>query len=58
MFGHCMREIVAVVCKFKANDDSDCNEAKFSGIGSQDKEYKGIECYGGDKLLRNRSIDS
>ena len=34
MSGHRVREIVAIVCKFMANDDSGLNEEEFSGIGS------------------------
>ena len=53
-----MRESLAIACKFMANDDSEWNEAEFSGISSYAKEYEGIEIHGGDILLRNQSFDS
>ena len=53
MSGHRVREIVAIICKFMANDDSVWNEAEFSGIGSLAEYYKGIESHGGGILLRN-----
>ena len=53
MFGHRVREIVAVGCKCMANDGSEWNEAIFLGIGSQDEYYEGIERCGGDILLKN-----
>ena len=58
MFGHRVRESMAVVCKFWANDDSEWNEVEFSGRGSQTKDYEASGCYGGDVLLKNREFDS
>ena len=58
MFDHCVRESVAVVCKFMANDDSEWNGEKCSGRGSQDKYYEAIERCGGDILLKIRKFDS
>ena len=58
MFGHHVREIVAVRCKCMANHDREQNEAKFSGKSSQTKDYKASGCYGGDILLKNQEFDS
>ena len=48
--GNCMQ--------FMANDDSEWNEAVFSGICSYAEEYKVIESHGGNILLRNWSFYS
>ena len=58
MFGHRVREIVVVGCKCMENDDSEWNEEKISGIGSEAKDYEAIECYGGDILLKIQKFDS
>ena len=58
MSGHRVREIVAVGCKCMANDDSEWNEEKFSGRGSQAKDYEAIERCGGDILLKIQKFDS
>ena len=49
---------MAVGCKCMENDNSEWNEAKFLGRGSQTKYYKAIGCCGGEILLKNWEFDS
>ena len=56
MFGHRVREIVAVQCKCMANQDREWNEGKFLGRGSQTKDYEASGRCGGDILLKISEI--
>ena len=58
MFGHRVREIVAVRCKCMANQDREWNKAKILGRGSQTKDYEASGRCGGDILLKNQEYDS